>query len=298
MWITELCKPFLISNLMNIKQDQLNYYCYTGMLPTCRPVLPAALLLVKTRQQQSPSMNAFTDNDSGFFLILFIFQTTNTSNGQQRKTRYSFWPFRAPHTNRPCKLKAFTLSLSLHSMMMTSLLAVSREKKENSSAACERERERREIKKSRGVSGVSERAMNHVDVPGWASPAGRQQRPLSWTTAEGPGARCFFPNLGPGGATPGVVGESQVVAYYRLLHQRHWHPCRVGPAVVIFRSHGIWSVTYWNEWKCRSEFFTLWQEINGPFPSFFKWFRLAWTVRSNHQSYSFCTVILQYMWIQ
>lgn len=75
---------------MNIKQDQLNYYGYTGMLPTSRPVLPAALLLVKTWQQQSPSKNAFTDNDSGFFFILFIFQTTNTSNGQQRKTRYSF----------------------------------------------------------------------------------------------------------------------------------------------------------------------------------------------------------------
>lgn len=74
MWITELCKPFLISNLMNIKQAQLNYYCYTGMLPTCRPVLPAALLLVKTRQQQSPSMNAFTDNDSCFFLFFLFFK--------------------------------------------------------------------------------------------------------------------------------------------------------------------------------------------------------------------------------
>lgn len=59
---------------MNIKQDQLNYYCYTGMLPTSRPVLPAALLLVKTRQQQSPSKNAFTDNDSGFFLFYLFFK--------------------------------------------------------------------------------------------------------------------------------------------------------------------------------------------------------------------------------
>lgn len=294
MWITELCKPFLISNLMNIKQDQLNYYCYTGrQVGTCRPVLPAALLLVKTRQQQSPSMNAFTDNDSGFFLFYLFFKRpihlmdnsgrrVTASDPSGPRTRIG------PVNWRPSPWALVSTLWWWHHFW-----------------PCRGKKRKTHQQRARG-KGSGERLRR---AEAWAgcrkgpwitltSPAGRQQRPLSWTTAEGPGARCFFPNLGPGGATPGVVGESQVVAYYRLLHQRHWHPCRVGPAVVIFRSHGIWSVTYWNEWKCRSEFFTLWQEINGPFPSFFKWFRLAWTVRSNHQSYSFCTVILQYMWIQ
>lgn len=83
----------LISNLMNIKQDQLKHYCYTGLL-TSRPLLPAAHLLVKTQQQQSPVMTV-----SISFPFVFFKQPIHLMDKSEIE-RYSFWPFRAPHTKQ------------------------------------------------------------------------------------------------------------------------------------------------------------------------------------------------------
>lgn len=151
-------RAFLIPNLMNIEPIKLLLLHWD-----------ASNLSASSSSCPLPYKNAFTDNDSGYFFP----RTTNTSNGQQQNSCVTAsWPFRAPHTNRPRKAKAFTLSLSLrwwHHFWPCRI------KKENSSVACKK-KERWEIKKSRGVSGVSERAMNHADVPGRR----RQRRPLSW----------------------------------------------------------------------------------------------------------------------
>lgn len=49
----------LITRIINIKQDQLNYYCYTELLPTSWPLRPAGPPLLEESQQRGDSGRFF-----------------------------------------------------------------------------------------------------------------------------------------------------------------------------------------------------------------------------------------------
>lgn len=141
------------------------------MLPTSRPVFPAALLFVKTREQQSTSMNAFADKDSDFFFFKQLIHlmdnsgrhvTASDPSGPRKLTGPVNW--------RPSPWASVSARQWRHHFW------TGRAKKNGKLISSVRE-------------GTRAQRLRRAEV--WAgcrkgpwitltSPAGRQQRPLSW----------------------------------------------------------------------------------------------------------------------
>lgn len=83
--------------------------------------------------------------------------------------------------------------------MMTSLLPMSNKRKTHHEGEGKKGKEHEEIKKSKGVSEVLERAMNHRDIPGWVS-----EDAAVWSLIN---RQCFFPNTGRVRAQQGPLGR-------------------------------------------------------------------------------------------